>query len=151
MPLTRPQERTEALLRYHEGLRLRPYTDTTGHLTIGYGRNLTDVGISLEEARMLLRADLAAAEAAVLDAFPWAAHLDQVRQAVLVDMTFNLGIVTLKRFTTTLAHLQFGRWDQAAAAMLDSRWASQVGQRAKNLAAMVRTGTWPSFTVDLES
>lgn len=151
MPATRPQERTEALLRHHEGLRLKPYLDTTGHLTIGFGRNLTDVGISLDEARMLLRADLARAEAAVIEAFPWAQHLDAVRQAVLVEMCFNLGIVELKKFHATLRALQFGQWETAAAEMLDSVWAQQVGQRAKDLSAMVRTGTWPPFTLELES
>ncbi len=151
MSTARPQERLQALLQHHEGLRLRPYTDTTGHLTIGYGRNLTDVGISLDEARALLRHDIASAERDVLEAFPWAEHLDAVRQAVLVDMCFNLGIASLKKFATTLRHVQFGQWETAAAAMLDSVWAQQVGQRAKNLSAMVRTGTWPPFTVDLES
>lgn len=151
MTATRPEERLQALLQHHEGLRLKPYTDTTGHLTIGYGRNLTDVGISLDEARQLLRADLAHAEHDVLEAFPWAAHLDPVRQAVLVDMCFNLGIVALKKFKFTLHALQLGQWEAAAAAMVDSRWAQQVGQRARNLAAMVRTGTWPPFTLDMES
>lgn len=145
------QQRLEAMLRHHEGLRLRPYMDTTGHLTIGFGRNLTDVGISLDEARLMLRNDIACAEHGLLDAFPWAAHLDPVRQAVLVDMAFNLGIAGLRKFTTTLGHLQDGRWEQAAASMLQSRWAAQVGQRARNLAAMVHTGTWPPFTLDLES
>lgn len=151
MPATRPEERLQALLQHHEGLRLKPYTDTTGHLTIGYGRNLTDVGISLDEARMLLRADLAYAEHHVLEAFPWAEYLDPVRQAVLVDMCFNLGIVSLKKFATTLRHVQFGQWEAAAASMLDSLWARQVGQRAKDLAAMMRSGAWPPFTLDMES
>ena len=151
MSAARPQERLEAMLRHHEGLRLKPYTDTTGHLTIGFGRNLADVGISVDEARVLLRNDIAAAERAVLEAFPWAQHLDPVRQAVLVDMCFNLGITSLKKFTNTLRAVQFGQWETAAALMLDSLWAKQVGQRARDLASMMRTGTWPPFTLEMES
>ena len=48
-------------LKRHEGLRLKPYTCPAGKLTIAYGRNLDDVGVSKEEAHMLLYNDLAAA------------------------------------------------------------------------------------------
>ena len=140
MPATRPEERLQALLQHHEGLRLKPYTDTTGHLTIGYGRNLTDVGISLDEARMLLRADLAYAEHQVLEAFPWAEYLDPVRQAVLVDMCFNLGIGRLEGFRNTLSAIKAGDYAAAAEGMLASKWATQVGQRAHRLAKMMREG-----------
>ena len=46
------------MLKRHEGLRLKPYQDTIGKLTIGYGRNLDDRGISKEEAEYLLRNDI---------------------------------------------------------------------------------------------
>lgn len=135
--------RLEALLRSHEGERLKPYTDTTGHLTIGVGRNLTDVGITAAESEMLLRTDVARTREAVCRAWPWVEQLDPVRQAVVLDMAFNLGVSGLKQFKRTLGLLRNGRWEAAADAMLDSLWAQQVGGRAQRLAQMVRTMNWP--------
>ena len=135
--------RLEALLRLHEGERLKPYTDTTGHLTIGVGRNLTDMGITAAESEMLLRTDVARTREAVCRAWPWVEQLDPVRQAVVLDMAFNLGVKGLSQFKRTLALLQKGRWEAAADAMLDSLWAQQVGGRAQRLAQMVRTMNWP--------
>lgn len=124
----------------HEGLRLKPYTDTTGHLTIGVGRNLSEVGISRDEALDLLDADIARALGALLLRWPWAERLDVVRQRVLIDMCFNLGAGGLERFVRMLEAARTGDYERAAAEMLASRWAEQVGQRAVTLARMMRTG-----------
>lgn len=137
-------ERAAWLVRHHEGLRLTPYLDTTGHWSIGYGRNLTDVGISRDEAECLLQHDLARTVAQVEGRWPWVAALDPVRHAVVVDMAFNLGIAGLATFKRTLALWQRGRWAAAATAMLESQWARQVGTRAVRLAGMMRTGQWPT-------
>jgi lysozyme len=135
------QRLVDQLIR-HEGIRLHPYTDTTGHLTIGVGRNLTDVGISETEAMVLLRHDI---EQAVhdLQTFPWFERLDEVRQAVLIDMCFNLGLEKLRGFVTTLALMEQGDYAAAGRTMLQSKWATQVGQRAQTLSLMMRTGEWP--------
>lgn len=124
----------------HEGLRLFPYTDTTGHVTIGVGRNLTTTGISREEALGLLRHDLARTEAGLRQRYPWFDRLDPMRQRVLVDMAFNLGLAGFARFTDMITAVASQRWEHAARAMLKSRWATQVGARANRLAAMMRTG-----------
>lgn len=136
---------TERLIRLHEGLRLKPYRDTGDppRQTIGYGRNLTDSGITFEEAEYLLAHDLARAEQALDDALPWARHLDAVRRAVLVDMAYNLGIGGLLKFSRTLAAIEAGDYPRAAGMMLQSKWAAQVKGRARRLAAMMATGTVP--------
>jgi len=131
------------LLRRHEGLRLKPYTDTTGHLTIGYGRNLEARGISRDEAEYLLQADLERTYTALQTRVPWIIDLSEVRQAVLIDMAFNLGLAGLLQFTKTLRMIQTGAYDDAAVAMLNSRWATQVKGRATRLAQMMSTNTWP--------
>ena len=133
----------EAMLLRHEGLRLKPYRDTVGKLTLGVGRNLDDVGISRDEAFVLLRNDVARAKAALNAALPWCAGLDAVRGRVLVDMAFNLGVPGLLAFTGTLAAMRDGDYPLAAERMLQSRWAAQVKGRAGELAAMVRTGRDP--------
>jgi lysozyme len=130
-------------LRLHEGERLKPYRCTAGKLTIGVGRNLEDRGITRDESAMLLSNDIGAMETEVLRALPWVAKLNEVRQRVLVDMAFNMGVVGLLNFKRTLATIEAGDYQQAATMMLDSRWAKQVGQRAERLARMMVTGKDP--------
>lgn len=129
-----------AQLEMDEGRRLKPYRDTVGKLTIGIGRNLDDVGISNEEADMLLEHDLARVEGDLLGELPWVAGLDSVRKQVLANMAFNLGMRTLLMFRGTLAAIKAGDYAKAANQMMDSKWRGQVGARADRLVAMMRTG-----------
>ncbi|HDM8041181.1 TPA: glycoside hydrolase family protein [Vibrio fluvialis] len=127
------------LIKKHEGLRLKPYRCSNQKLTIGYGRNLQDNGISQQEAETLLQHDL---DAAVKDAetLPYFASLNEARQAVIVDMIFNLGLPRLGMFKKMIAAIEQQLWHVAANEMLNSRWARQVGKRAKTLSEMMRTG-----------
>ena len=133
-----------ALIRLHEGLRLKPYRDTVGKLTIGYGRNLDDRGITQRDAETMLRDDVADTRTALITALPWFAELYGAREAVLIDMAFNLGPAGLLKFGRTLSAVEQGDYETAAVEMLDSKWAGQVGQRATRLAEMMRTGEWPA-------
>ena len=129
------------MLKRHEGLRLKPYHCSAGKLSIGSGRNLDDMGISEVEAMVLLRHDIERCYDE-LNVFSWFADLDQVRQEALVDMLFNLGLPTFLEFKKTLKFVAEGKYSQAAAEMLNSKWANQVGSRAEELAYMVETGTY---------
>lgn len=124
-----------------EGLRLKPYKCTAGKLTIGYGRNLDDVGISRTEADMLFERDFARAEAEVrrlckefnIDC----ESLIEQRFYVLTDMMFNLGYGRLSKFKKMLTALSKGDYSTAAREMLDSSWANQVGNRAIMLSTLM--------------
>ena len=129
------------LLIRHEGLRLKPYRDTVGKLTIGVGRNLDDVGITRDEARFLLENDIARADVELRRSFLWFPVRNRVRNAVLINMVFNLGISRFKRFKKLIAAIDSSDWDLAAKEMLDSKWAHQVGRRARELAKMMREGS----------
>ena len=131
----------DQLLRDEE-LRLKPYTDSVGKLTIGVGRNLTDKGISLQEAQLLLVNDIGAALSELQSALPWTAMLDDVRKGALLNMTFNLGIGGLLEFHDFLARMERGDFPGAAGAMLDSLWARQVGARATRLSIQIEKGEW---------
>ena len=126
-------------LTAHEGLRRFPYTDSVGKLTIGVGRNLTDRGITDAEARYLLDNDILTA-VGDLQALVWFPALDSVRQRVFIDLAFNLGISRLKGFVKMLDAVSRQDWPTAAAELLDSTYATQVGQRAQTLAAMLVSG-----------
>jgi lysozyme len=128
-------------LRLHEGERLKPYRCTAGKLTIGVGRNLEDRGITAEESAYLLNNDIEREWKALTTNLPWVTGLNDVRQRVLLDMAFNLGIGGLLKFKNTLATIQKGDYARAADMMLDSLWARQVKGRATRLAQMMRTGT----------
>jgi lysozyme len=129
-------------LKIHEGMKLKPYKCTAGKLTIGIGRNLEDVGISEDEANMLLRHDIQEATEQLLHAFPWMDDFNDARISAMINFTFNVGIGTVKKFENTLAYMQSGEWDKAADEMMDSRWARQVGNRAIEVTEQIRTGKW---------
>lgn len=124
-----------------EGMRLHAYEDSVGKWTIGVGRNISDNGISREEALMLLDHDVDRAIADVEKALPWVLTLDPVRQQVLVNMAFNLGIAKLLKFPKTLACIERGDYEQAAQEMGKSLWARQTKDRAVRLAQRMREGT----------
>jgi len=133
--------RIKAQLVRHEGLRLKPYRCTAGRLTIGIGRNLDDRGISQKEAYTMLERDIQDCEQWLIDKIPEIYNkLDEVRQSVLLNMCFNLGIKGLLEFKNTLAFIDAGDWERAANGMLASKWAKQVGRRAIELSEMMRKG-----------
>jgi lysozyme len=116
-----------------------------GKVTIGVGRNLTDRGLSQAECRYLLANDIDISINELKRNFNWFSKLDDTRQAVLVDLHFNLGINRLKTFKKTLRLIEDcmlgdDLWDKVAEELLDSKWATQVGQRAQTLARMLELG-----------
>ena len=145
----------------HEGLRLDVYQDTLGINTIGIGRNLDDRGISKDEldwmdyptiehvfsdgiteadAMYLAQNDVQIVEEELLRAHPCVEELDAVRQLVLVDMAFNMGVPRLCKFKKMWAAVEAEDFPTAAKEMLDSRWAKQVKGRATKLANAMHNG-----------
>lgn len=131
-------EKFKPMLKKYEGLRLKPYRCTAGKLTIGYGRNLDDRGITEEEADRLLHNDILLCSLQLDRDLPWWKHHPENVQMVLMDMCFNLGINGLLEFKRTLGYIRDQRYSAAAVEMLKSKWASQVGARAKELSVMIQ-------------
>ena len=123
-----------------EGRRTHAYVDTVGKVTIGVGFNLTDVGLWDDEIDYILknRVNEAAVNAATL--FDFSDEISDQRKAALINMAYNLGKERLAGFHTLIACVSARDWDGAADAMLNSRWASQVGARADRLAKHLREG-----------
>lgn len=142
--------RLKSSLTLHEGVRRFPYVDTVGKTTIGCGRNLDDVGVNDAEIDLMLENDISRSIKDCVLNLPFFNALDDVRQAVLIEMCFNMGIGDstkgLLSFRNTLRAVSEGRYDDAADGMLASKWARQVkGARAGRLAGMMRTGQWPEL------
>jgi lysozyme len=132
-------------LRRDEGEVLHAYHCSEGWLTIGIGR-LIDAkkggGITREEAAYLLGNDIQRVTRELQSSLPWVIRLSEPRMGVLMNMCFQLGLAGLLRFKNTLRLIEAGRYDEAAAEMLDSTWAKQTPERARRLAQQMRTDTW---------
>ena len=145
----------------HEGLVLTVYQDSLGIDTIGIGRNLEDRGISKEEldhmdipsmavvyehgiteadARYLAENDVQIVEEELVRSHPCVDKLDSVRQLVLMDMAFNMGVPRLCKFKNMWNAIHNEDFPNAAKEMLDSRWAIQVKSRATKLANAMHNG-----------
>lgn len=131
-------ETLQDMLIRHEGLKLKPYTDTVGKLTIGVGRNLDDAGITYGEAMKMLDNDIARCMNECVHAFPWFSDLNDERKAVLLNMCFNMGITKLLKFKKFLEAMSQDNYNVAAIEMMESLWAKQVGRRALELANLMR-------------
>lgn len=132
-------------IKIHEGLRNFPYTDTTGHSTIGYGRNLSGRGITDEEADFLLSNDIAICQKDCEQQIWWPnLSGDDVRARALMEIVFNIGIGGLHTFTNAVAALAAGDFATAANEFENSKWFVQVGpnpgQRGHALVQMIRIG-----------
>ena len=145
----------------HEGLRLEVYQDTLGINTVGIGRNLEDRGITNQElsdldipsiehvykygiteadAVYLATNDVQIVEEELLRAHPCVDSLDSVRQLILMDMAFNMGVPRLCKFKNMWTAIHNEDFITAAKEMLDSRWANQVKSRATKLAHAMHHG-----------
>lgn len=125
------------LIKKHEGFRRFPYKCTAGKLTIAYGRNLDDFGITEEEADYLLEMDLDRHTEEIDKVITYAVPNDVY--AVLVDMHYNLGHERFMQFKKMLEALRKGDYKEAAKEMLDSKWAKQVPNRAAELANIMES------------
>jgi lysozyme len=137
-----------AELRRDEGVRYSPYNDTKGIPTVGVGHNLNGKPLPAgwkyplndTQVNSLLDDDLEDVFHDLDRNLPWWTDLNDVRQRVIANMAFNLGITKLLGFKNTLVFMRQGKYNQAADGMLASAWATQVKGRAQRLADMMRKG-----------
>lgn len=134
------RDRLAAQLEDDEGKRSRMYLDTEGNWTIGIGFNLSDCAIPEHIIQALLDWKIKEAERELDRALPWWRTLTDARQNALLNIVFNIGMPRLLGFKKSLELLRAGRWDAAAAEFMDSRWAKQVGARARRVTGLIRKG-----------
>ena len=133
--------KAEALLTLHEGSKLEVYLDTKGLPTAGIGHLLAQgTPVSPAQVELWFYDDLSQADLACEDKIPCFKTLDPVRQLVLVDLCFNVGINGLLKFQKMLAALEEGNFHKAGDEIMDSQIARQ---RAARLAMMMKSGQYP--------
>jgi lysozyme len=145
----------QTLIKANEGFSPTVYEDQFGNKTIGYGHELSahpldpdlyepDGSLSEATAQEVFEDDLAAATAPLVTNLPWFPALDTVRQAVLQDMSFQLGWKGLSAFVTFLGLMQSGDYAGAAEDLLkNTALAKQVPKREAQNAQMLVSGCWP--------
>lgn len=126
-------------IKGHESYRNKLYKDTVDKWTIGWGRNIEDNGISRDEAELMFKNDI---NAAIKDLCQYSWYLTQPENVkyALINMCYNLGISRLLGFRKMIQALIDKDYTRAAKEALDSKWARQVGKRAKDVALMIRQG-----------
>jgi lysozyme len=118
-----------------------------GFWTIGVGRLIDKRkggGISKDESDYLLTNDINSRLADLNAKLPWFNTLNDPRKAVLLNMSFQLGMAGLLNFRNTLNKIQDGDFGGAADNMLKSKWAEQTPKRAQEMAEQMRKGKWQS-------
>lgn len=131
-------------IKLHEGLSLTVYDCPAGKKTIGYGRNLEDNGITEHEANLLLQNDILKIKLELTNHFTnlnfYFHTLPDNVQNVLVEMAYQIGVNGLLKFRKTLYYVSKRDFKRASSEMLDSLWAKQTPNRAKNLSNLMKGG-----------
>ena len=131
----------EEHLVWAEGERLDLYKDSVGIYTIGVGHNIQEKGVSKAVSRLMLREDMIDVDTDCRNLAYWH-DLDPVRQLIVADMVFNLGLSRFLKFINLNKALLIQDYSLAAAEMKDSRWYNQVGRRAVKLVEAMKSGEW---------
>lgn len=153
------------MIKLHEGTKKRGglhivYRDTSqlcngGCKTIGYGHLIVNnqltyemigrhgwngEGITDAEADRLFEYDYDIHLKSLYARVPWVKNLDSARQAVLIDMNFNLGTSKLLKFNRSLDLIRQGKYSEAADNLKHTLWYKQVGSRSKRLCGILESG-----------
>ena len=125
-------------IKQHEGYVGVVYKDSLGIDTIGYGFAIKDLELDRDICDIILKRKLKALEDRVNLKFSWYKYMPQEIKDVVMEMCYQLGVTGVSKFKKTLAYLQDKRWEEASIEMLDSLWARQTPNRAKELSNRVK-------------
>ena len=133
-----------SMLKRHEGVRSKVYMCSANYETIAVGRNISESGLGLsdDEIDYLLNNDIKRVKEELTDSYFWFPAMNEARQDALVDISFNLGQTRLRGFVKAIEAMSREQFDIAADEFMDSKWATQVGNRAIQVTEMIRTGEY---------
>lgn len=128
-------------LRVHEGFSKHAYNDHLGYLTIGYGRLIDrrkGGGLSKDEAEMLLENDIVKAYNSLSEKIIGFDNFPKDVKRALINMAFQMGVSGVLAFKRTIGYIQGGEYGKAADEALNSKWATQTPNRAKEVTDWIR-------------
>jgi len=120
-------------IKKHEGFEPKVYECTEGYDTIGYGFAIKDLVIDKDVADLILMKKLHKLLERIAIAFPWFKDIDDIAKAVVVNMCYQLGLSGFSKFKKTIYYLETQQYEEASIECLDSLWAKQTPNRAKEL------------------
>jgi len=131
--------KVKEMIKGNEGLRLKPYKCPAGKITIGYGRNLEDKGITVDEADNMLFHDVCEVLADLRCIFQEKVFSDfsEPRQHALIDMRYQLGFGGFRSFKKMIQAIQDDNWPEAIKQVKNSRYYTQVTNRANRVCDMM--------------
>ena len=122
-------------IKKNEGFRNKPYLDSLGHPTIGYGHLITKKETKKLKAKFskkflsnLFDKDFRTALTAYKKNFNYKKHSKNTKE-VLIEMIFQLGIKKQKKFVKMNNHIQNNNIFLAALEMKNSLWYKQTPKR----------------------
>jgi|TARA_Y100001973_G_C5136462_1_gene300598 lysozyme len=125
-------------IKHHEGFVEHVYDDSLGIPTIGYGFAIKDLVLDEDIAEEILIRKLEKLKRNANARFKWLEDMPQEVQEVVLNMCYQLGVTGVSKFRKAISAMQEGEWSEAADEMLDSLWARQTPNRAKELSDIVR-------------
>ena len=120
-------------IKKHEGFRPKVYECTEGYDTIGYGFAIKDLTMDEDVATLILMKKLHTLLQRITVAFPWFKDIDETAKKVVINMCYQLGIRGFSKFKKTIYYLETEQYEEASIEMLNSLWAKQTPNRAKEL------------------
>ena len=126
-------------IKEHEGLRLKLYKCPAGKLTIGYGHNIEDNGLSKSACEFVLYDDIDEAQKNVCSIFGYEffESLPVCKRVALVDMMFNLGMAKFLTFKRFIFAVETQNWENASREVVNSRAYEQNKRRYKKIAEQI--------------
>ena len=125
-------------IKKHEGFVEHVYDDSLGIPTIGYGFAIKDLTLDEDIAEEILIRKLEKLKRNATARFKWLEDMPVEVQEVILNMCYQLGVTGTSKFRKAISALQEGDWEEAANEMLDSLWARQTPNRAKELSDTIR-------------
>jgi len=125
-------------IKKHEGFRKYVYKDTEGFDTIGYGFAIKDLQVDEDIASIILERKLARISTRIYETLWWFREIPRQAQEIVIEMVYQLGLIRFKKFKKTIEFIKNKNWQCASKEMLDSKWARQTPNRAKELSNRMR-------------
>ena len=126
-------------IKQHEGFKPRVYKCTEGYDTIGYGFAIKDLVIDEDIADLILMRKLDTLQQRIASVFGWFFNSPQEIKDVVTNMCYQLGVSGFSKFKKTIYYLETEQYEEASVEMLNSLWAKQTPNRAKELSEIVRS------------
>ena len=118
-------------IKKHEGFRSTVYQCTEGYDTIGYGFAIKDLALDKDIADLILERKLKDLEKKIASRFGWFYNSPKVIKDAVVNMCYQIGISGFSKFKKTIYYLETEQYEEASTECLDSLWAKQTPNRAK--------------------